>query len=149
MNKNGKNVLGTIIKLLASGMVFISAIVIVCLLNGTAMKLFGFEYENIYTLVLFFATAIVFFIPFEICIEYICDIINRKYSVKLISNSIRLILNLIIKFIVLNKVDLIMLGINGTTTSYLVATIIMNDNVIIDFFIKDDKEENKEEKKEK
>lgn len=138
MNKNGKNVLEIIMKLLVSGMTFIVAIVIVCFLNGTAMKLFGFEYENIYTLVLFFATSIVFFIPFEICIEYICDIINKKYSIKLISNIIRLVLNLIMKFIVLNKVDLIMLGINGTTTSYIVATIIMNDNAILDFFVKEE-----------
>lgn len=105
---------------------FASVVTLVAFFGGSIMGIFGFEYENPYTLILFFLAVSVFSAPFQFFLDTTRNILikEKRMSAK-IGEIVFSLSDISITFIIMNLVDKIMVGIRGTSLSFIVISILM------------------------
>lgn len=94
--------------------------------TGSIMSIFGFEYENLYTLFLFFTAVLIFSLPLELLANAIPNVLTEnKIISKKASTIFFYIVDVCVTFTTMTIVDKIMLGIQGSSWAYLVISLLM------------------------
>lgn len=99
---------------------------IIVFFSGSIMGIFGFEYENLRTLILFFVATFVFGVPFEIATNVLPNmLIKEKIITAKVAKWVFVIMDTIATFTVMTILDDIMIGIEGTPLAFLVISLLM------------------------
>ncbi len=115
-----------IIPFIISGMIFIGMLSIIALVSGTIMRLFGFQYESIGSIILFFIIATVVSCPLSLIAGALpkalsqLERISKKYAFVLY-----LVLDTIATSLGLKIVDYYMSSVSTTTISIIVISFLL------------------------
>lgn len=114
------------LSLIGTIIVFLTVFVVTIFLSGSVMGIFGFEYENLMTLILFFIATSIFSAPFEAGLSFVIAILLYKkiFNMK-IGRLVFFLTDMFIVFVIMNLVDKMMVGINGNTIAFLIISLIM------------------------
>ncbi len=115
-----------IITSIICGTIFIGMLSIIALVSGTVMKLFGFQYESIGSIILFFIIATIMSFPLNLIAGALP---KALYELERISKLDALILYLTLDTIAtsfgLKIVDYYMLSVSATTLSIVVISFLL------------------------
>ncbi len=115
-----------IIILLLLGILFIGVVSIIALVSGAVMKLFGFEYKSIGSIILFFIVATVISYPLSMIASTLPKVL---LSFGRLSRKTAMILYLVLDTIAtafgLNIVDYFMKAVSATDSSIIVVSILL------------------------
>ena len=115
-----------IITFIICGMIFIGMLSIIALVSGTIMKLFGFQYESIGSIILFFIIATIMSFPLNLIAGALP---KALYELERISKPYALILYLALDTIAtsfgLKIVDYYMSSVSATTISIVVISFLL------------------------
>ncbi len=115
-----------IITFIICGTIFIGMLSIIALVSGTVMKLFGFQYESIGSIILFFIIATIMSFPLNLIAGALP---KALYELERISKQYALILYLILDTIAtsfgLKIVDYYMSSVSTTTISIVVISFLL------------------------
>ena len=115
-----------IITFIICGTIFIGMLSIITLISGTVMKLFGFQYESIGSIILFFIIATIMSFPLNLIAGALP---KALYELKRISKLYAFILYLILDTIAtsfgLKIVDYFMSSVSATTISIIVISFLL------------------------
>lgn len=115
-----------IITFIICGTIFIGVLSIIALVSSTIMRLFGFQYESIGSIILFFIIATVISYPLNLIAEafpkalFDLERINRKYALVLY-----MVLDTIATSFGLKIVDYYMTSVSATTISIIVISFLL------------------------
>lgn len=115
-----------IITFIICGTIFIGMLSIIALVSGTVMKLFGFQYESIGSIILFFIIATIMSFPLNLIAGALP---KALYELKRISKLYAFILYLILDTIAtsfeLKIVDYYMSSVSATTISIVIISFLL------------------------
>ena len=115
-----------LITFLLCGLLFVGLLSIIALLCGAIMKIFGFEYESIGSIILFFVIATIISYPFSLIAEALPKVFLYfgKLS-KQIAILFYIILDTFATFYGLRAVDYFMQSVSATDISIIVVSLIL------------------------
>ena len=115
-----------IITIILCGSVFIVILSIIALVSGSIMRLFGFQYESLWSIILFFIIAAVISFPLNLIAE---SFPNSLFMEKRISKNYAIVLYLVIDTIAtalgLTIVDYYMSSVSASTISIIVISFLL------------------------
>lgn len=107
-------------------MIFTVALSIIAMISGTIMRLFGFKYESVGSIVLFFIIATVMTFPLNLIAGALP---KALYELERVSKRFAIILYLVLDTIAtslgLKIVDYYMLSVSATTISIIVISFLL------------------------
>lgn len=114
------------ITFLVCGLLFVGILSIIALLSGVIMKIFGFEYESIGSIILFFVIATIISYPFSLIAEALPKVFLYfgKLS-KQMAILFYIILDTFATFYGLRVVDYFMQSVSATDISIIVVSFIL------------------------
>ena len=115
-----------IITFLLCGLLFVGVLSIIALLGGAIMKIFGFEYESIGSIILFFVIATIISYPFSLVAEALPKVFLSfgKLS-KQMAILFYIILDTFATFYGLRVVDYFMQSVSATDISIIIVSLIL------------------------
>lgn len=115
-----------IITFLVCGLLFVGILSIIALLSGVIMKIFGFEYESIGSIILFFVIATIISYPFSLIAEALPKVFLYfgKLS-KQMAILFYIILDTFATFYGLRAVDYFMQSVSATDISIIFVSFIL------------------------
>ena len=115
-----------IITLLLLAILFVGVVSIIALASGAVMKLFGFEYRSIGSIILFFIIATVISYPISMIASTLPKVLLSFGRLSKVSAVILyLILDIIATTFGLSVVDYFMTTVSATATSIIVVSILL------------------------
>lgn len=115
-----------IITFLLCGLLFFGVLSIIALLGGAIMKIFGFEYESIGSIILFFVIATIISYPFSLIAEALPKVFLYWGKIsKQMSILFYIILDTVATFYGLRVVDYFMQSVSATDISIIIVSLIL------------------------
>lgn len=115
-----------IITFLLCGLLFFGVLSIIALLGGAIMKIFGFEYESIGSIILFFVIATIISYPFSLIAEALPKVFLYLGKIsKQMSILFYIILDTVATFYGLRVVDYFMQSVSATDISIIIVSLIL------------------------
>lgn len=116
-----------IITLLLFSILFIGLVAVIALLGGAVMKMFGFEYKSVGSIILFFLIATVISFPISLIAETLPKVLLAfgKLS-KELAILLYIILDTIVTFLGLSTVDYFMESISASDISIVIVALLLS-----------------------
>ena len=115
-----------LITFLLCGLLFVGVLSIIALLGGAIMKIFGFEYESIGSIILFFVIATIISYPFSLIAEVLPKVVLSFGKLpKQMSILFYIILDTFATFYGLRVVDYFMQSVSATDISIIIVSLIL------------------------
>ena len=115
-----------LITFLLCGLLFVGVLSIIALLGGAIMKIFGFEYESIGSIILFFVIATIISYPFSLIAEVLPKVVLSFVKLpKQMAILFYIILDTFATFYGLRVVDYFMQSVSATDISIIIVSLIL------------------------
>lgn len=115
-----------LITFLLCGLLFVGLLSIIALLCGAIMKIFGFEYESIGSIILFFVIATIISYPFSLIAEVLPKVVLSFGKLpKQMAILFYIILDTFATFYGLRVVDYFMQSVSATDISIIIVSLIL------------------------
>ena len=115
-----------LITFLLCGLLFVGILSIIALLCGAIMKIFGFEYESIGSIILFFVIATIISYPFSLIAEVLPKVVLSFGKLpKHMAILFYIILDTFATFYGLRVVDYFMQSVSATDISIIIVSLIL------------------------
>ena len=115
-----------LITFLLCGLLFVGLLSIIALLCGAIMKIFGFEYESIGSIILFFVIATIISYPFSLIAEVLPKVVLSFGKLpKQMVILFYIILDTFATFYGLRVVDYFMQSVSATDISIIIVSLIL------------------------
>ena len=115
-----------LITFLLCGLLFVGVLSIIALLGGAIMKIFGFEYESIGSIILFFVIATIISYPFSLIAEVLPKVVLSFGKLpKQMDILFYIILDTFATFYGLRVVDYFMQSVSATDISIIIVSLIL------------------------
>ena len=123
MKKNGGKVMATALIL----MLMIAIISIIAVLGGAIMKVFGFEYDSIWNIIVFFIIMAIISFPAGLVAEALPKVIYKEFNrlTKRQAMIMYLVLDTLVTAICMSVVDYFMESIAATDLAILIVSVLL------------------------
>lgn len=123
-----KNSIGKFIVFLVIVGIITAIVSVVAIFGGALMKLFGFTYQSVGNIILFFAISEILTFPLELFVKAIPKVLFSHFKKINVFEAkvIFVVLDTILSMIIFSIVDYFMQGVSSTPLSLLVVSLIMS-----------------------
>lgn len=122
-----KEKLEKITPLILFAILFVALVSVIAIFGGAIMKLFGFEYRSVWSIVLYFIIVSIVSFPFDFLVAAIPRVLlaYRKIT-KQVAIALYLVLDIMLSYIGFSLIDYFMDSVSATDISILVLAIIFS-----------------------
>lgn len=123
-----KTILGKLIGTLIIVGIIVSIITLLALFGGALMKVFGFTYQSVGSIVLFFAISGILAFPIEIFVKAIPKVLFLRFKKinEVEAKVLFVFLDTFLSMIMMSLVDYFMKSVSATSTSLFVVSLVMS-----------------------
>lgn len=116
-----------IITFLLFAILFLGIVAVIALLGGAVMKIFGFEYKTVGSIILFFLIATIISFPISLIAETLPKVLLafEKLS-KELAILLYIVLDTIVTFLGLSTVDYFMESVSASDTSIAIVALLLS-----------------------
>ena len=113
--------------LILFAILFVALVSVIAIFGGAIMKLFGFEYRTVWSIVLYFIIVSIVSFPFDFLVAAIPRVLlaYRKIT-KQVAIALYLVLDIMLSYIGFSLIDYFMDSVSATDISILVLAIIFS-----------------------
>ena len=113
--------------LILFAILFVALVAVIAIFGGAIMKLFGFEYRTVWSIVLYFIIVSIVSFPFDFLVAAIPRVLlaYRKIT-KQVAIALYLVLDIMLSYIGFSLIDYFMDSVSATDISILVLAIIFS-----------------------
>lgn len=125
--KNIKNTLGKIIGFLLIVGIIVAIVSLIAIFGGALMKIFGFTYQSVGSIILFFAISGILAFPIELFVKAIPKVLFSHFKKinAFEAKIIFIILDTSLSMIMMSLVDYYMKSVSATSISLFVVSLVM------------------------
>lgn len=122
-----KEKLEKITPLILFAILFVALVSVIAIFGGAIMKLFGFEYRSVWSIILYFIIVSIVSFPFDFLVAAIPRVLlaYRKIT-KQVAIALYLVLDIMLSYIGFSLIDYFMDSVSATDISILVLAIIFS-----------------------
>lgn len=125
--KNIKNTLGKIIGFLLIVGIIVAIVSLIAIFGGALMKIFGFTYQSVGSIILFFAISGILAFPIELFVKAIPKVLFSHFKKinTFEAKVVFIILDTSLSMIMMSLVDYYMKSVSATSISLFVVSLVM------------------------
>ena len=125
--KNIKNTLGKIIGFLLIVGIIVAIVSLIAIFGGALMKIFGFTYQSVGSIILFFAISGILAFPIELFVKAIPKVLFSHFKKinAFEAKVVFIILDTSLSMIMMSLVDYYMKSVSATSISLFVVSLVM------------------------
>lgn len=125
--KNIKNTLGKIIGFLLIVGIIVAIVSLIAIFSGALMKIFGFTYQSVGSIILFFAISGILAFPIELFVKAIPKVLFSHFKKinTFEAKVVFIILDTSLSMIMMSLVDYYMKSVSATSISLFVVSLVM------------------------
>ena len=113
--------------LILFAILFVALVSVIAIFGGAIMKLFGFEYRTVWSIVLYFIIVSIVSFPFDFLVAAIPRVLLAYRKIKKqVAIALYLVLDIMLSYIGFSLIDYFMDSVSATDISILVLAIIFS-----------------------
>ena len=123
-----KNIIGKFIGFLIIVGIIVAIVSIIAIFGGALMKLFGFTYQSVGSIILFFVVSGILGFPIELFVKAIPKVLFSHFKKinELEAKIMFVVLDTLLSMVMFSTVDYFMKSVSATTISLFIVSLVMS-----------------------
>lgn len=123
-----KNIIGKSIGFLIIVGIIVAIVSVIAIFGGALMKLFGFTYQSVGSIILFFVLSGILVFPIELCVKAIPKVLFSHFKKinELEAKIMFVVLDTLLSMVMFSTVDYFMKSVSATHISLLIVSLVMS-----------------------
>ena len=123
-----KNIIGKSIGFLIIVGIIVAIVLVIAIFGGTLMKLFGFTYQSVGSIILFFVISGILAFPIELFVKAIPKVLflHFKKINELEAKIMFVVLDTLLSMVMFSTVDYFMKSVSATPISLFIVSLVMS-----------------------
>ena len=128
MLKKIKNIIGKSVGFLILVGIIVGIVSVIAIFGGAFMKLFGFTYQSVGSIILFFVVFGILVFPIELCVKAIPKVLFSHFKKinELEAKIMFVVLDTLLSMVMFSTVDYFMKSVSATHISLLIVSLVMS-----------------------